>query len=147
MLQIEVTESSAVLDIDLAGTQLHELQAAGVHVHLDDFGTGYSSLAMLRRLPVTTLKIDQSIIGRIDSDEADAELVSGVISAAHILGLTVVAEGVERASQLERLRTLGCDSVQGYLIGRPRPADDIDDRSAAFPAPRQPPAANELATR
>jgi diguanylate cyclase (GGDEF)-like protein len=126
LLQIEVTESSAVLDIDLAGQQLHELQTAGVLVHLDDFGTGYSSLAMLRRLPVSTLKIDQSIVGRIDSDEADAELVSGVISAAHILGLTVIAEGVERPSQLERLRALGCDSVQGYLIGRPQPAPELD---------------------
>ncbi|WGL51229.1 EAL domain-containing protein [Nocardioides sp. BP30] len=136
LLQIEVTESSAVLDIDLASQQLHELQAAGVRVHLDDFGTGYSSLAMLRRLPVSTLKIDQSIVGRIDSDRADAELVSGVISAAHILGLTVIAEGVERPSQLERLRTLGCDSVQGYLIGRPQPALELDDPQAFIPAPR-----------
>jgi diguanylate cyclase (GGDEF)-like protein len=136
LLQIEVTESSAVMDIDLASQQLHELQTAGVLVHLDDFGTGYSSLAMLRRLPVSTLKIDQSIVGRIDSDEADAELVSGVISAAHILGLTVIAEGVERPSQLERLRVLGCDSVQGYLIGRPQPALDLDDLPPNVPAQR-----------
>ncbi|WP_017935523.1 putative bifunctional diguanylate cyclase/phosphodiesterase [Nocardioides sp. Iso805N] len=136
LLQIEVTESSAVLDIDQASEQLHELQAAGVLVHLDDFGTGYSSLAMLRRLPVSTLKIDQSIVGRIDSDQADAELISGVISAAHILGLTVIAEGVERPSQLERLRSLGCDSVQGYLIGRPQPALELDDPRSMMPAQR-----------
>lgn len=125
-----------MLDIDQASEQLHELQAAGVLVHLDDFGTGYSSLAMLRRLPVSTLKIDQSIVGRIDSDQADAELISGVISAAHILGLTVIAEGVERPSQLERLRSLGCDSVQGYLIGRPQPALELDESQSRMAAQR-----------
>ena len=121
LLQVEVTESSAVIDVALAVQQLSELQEAGVLVHLDDFGTGYSSLAMLRRLPVSTLKIDQSIVGRIDSDEADAQLLSGVINAAHTMGLTVIAEGVERTSQLDRLRALGCDIAQGYLISRPRP--------------------------
>jgi len=125
LLQVEVTESRAVLDEGLASAELRALEAAGVTVHLDDFGTGYSSLAMLRRLPVSTLKIDQSIVERIDSDQADAELIAGVISAAHILGLSVIAEGVERRTQLERLRTLDCDIVQGYLIGRPESAADV----------------------
>ncbi len=125
LLQVEVTESRAVLDEGLANAELRELEAAGVTVHLDDFGTGYSSLAMLRRLPVSTLKIDQSIVERIDSDQADAELIAGVINAAHILGLSVIAEGVERRTQLERLRTLDCDIVQGYLIGRPESAADV----------------------
>jgi diguanylate cyclase (GGDEF)-like protein len=128
LLQIEVTESSAVIDMALAVEQLADLQAAGVVVHLDDFGTGYSSLAMLRRLPVSTLKIDQSIVGRIDSDEADAQLLSGVIGAAHTLGLTVVAEGVERDAQLTRLRALGCDVAQGYLISRPMPPAELVGR-------------------
>jgi diguanylate cyclase (GGDEF)-like protein len=125
LLQVEVTESSAVSDVGLAVEQLNDLQAAGVLVHLDDFGTGYSSLARLRRLPVSTLKIDQSIVGRIDSDEADAQLLSGVINAAHTMGLTVVAEGVERQAQIDRLHELGCDIAQGYLISRPQPAREL----------------------
>ena len=136
LLQVEVTESRAVLDEALASVQLQALQAAGVLVHLDDFGTGYSSLAMLRRLPVSTLKIDQSIVERIDSDQADAELVAGVINAAHILQMSVVAEGVEREAQLERLRELGCDIVQGYLIGRPQPSADLRAAPAVASAPR-----------
>lgn len=121
LLQIEVTESCAVSDLEHARRQLTALQDAGVHVHLDDFGTGYSSLAMLRHLPVTTLKVDQSIVARIDAHPADAQLLAGVIGAAHTLGMRVVAEGVERESQLDRLRELGCDSAQGYLICRPAP--------------------------
>ena len=121
LIQVEVTESTAVADLEHARRQLTALQDAGVHVHLDDFGTGYSSLAMLRHLPVSTLKVDQSIIGRIDAHPADAQLLAGVIAAAHTLGMRVVAEGVERQSQLDRLRELGCDSAQGYLICRPAP--------------------------
>lgn len=134
LLQIEVTESSAIGDVPLALEQLADLRTAGVRVHLDDFGTGYSSLAQLRNLPLDALKIDQSITGRIDSDEADAMLLAGVIGAAHILGLTVIAEGVERDTQFARLSELGCDVVQGYLIGRPSPAGDLPRLSAGpFP--------------
>ncbi|WP_146251987.1 putative bifunctional diguanylate cyclase/phosphodiesterase [Xylanimonas oleitrophica] len=126
LLQVEVTETAAIADLPLAIEQLHRLQEAGVSVHLDDFGVGYSSLGRMRSLPVSTLKIDQSIVSRIDSDEADAQLLSGVIKAAHTMGLTVVAEGVERTSQLDRLRELGCDVAQGYLISRPRPAGELE---------------------
>ena len=84
-------------------------------MHLDEFGIGYSSLAILRHLPVTTLKVDQSIIGRIDAHPADAQLLAGVIGAAHTLGMRVVAEGVEREGQLTRLREPGAHSAQGYL--------------------------------
>ncbi|MFP3713063.1 putative bifunctional diguanylate cyclase/phosphodiesterase [Puerhibacterium sp. TATVAM-FAB25] len=131
LLQVEVTETAAIADLPLAVEQLQRLQAAGVAVHLDDFGVGYSSLGRLRSLPVSTLKIDQSIVARLDSDEADAQLLSGVIGAAHTIGLTVVAEGVERAAQLERLRELGCDAAQGYLISRPRPAPDLEQAAAS----------------
>jgi diguanylate cyclase (GGDEF)-like protein len=134
LLQIEVTESSAIGDMPLAVEQLSDLRTAGVRVHLDDFGTGYSSLARLRNLPLDALKIDQSITGRVDSDEADALLLAGVIGAAHILGLTVIAEGVERDLQFARLSELGCDVVQGYLIGRPSPAADLPELAAGpFP--------------
>ncbi|WP_344003033.1 putative bifunctional diguanylate cyclase/phosphodiesterase [Microbacterium paludicola] len=134
LLQIEVTESRAIGDAPFALEQLADLRTAGVRVHLDDFGTGYSSLARLRHLPLDALKIDQSITGRIDSDEADAMLLAGVIGAAHLLGLTVIAEGVERDTQFTRLSELGCDVVQGYLIGRPSPAGDVPRMSAGpFP--------------
>jgi EAL domain-containing protein (putative c-di-GMP-specific phosphodiesterase class I) len=124
-LEIEVTETSAVADLPLARRHLGLLREAGVRVHLDDFGTGYSSFAMLRQLPVSTVKIDRSIVDGIDSSVADAQLLAGVINAAHSLGLRVVAEGVERPEQLDRLRDLGCDSAQGFLICRPRRAGEL----------------------
>jgi diguanylate cyclase (GGDEF)-like protein len=136
LLQVEVTESCAVADLEHARRQLTALQDAGVHVHLDDFGTGYSSLAMLRHLPVTTLKVDQSIVARIDAHPADAQLLAGVIGAAHTLGMRVVAEGVERETQLERLRELGCDSAQGYLICRPAPPAQLLAPGSPRPAVR-----------
>lgn len=125
LLHVEITETTAMADLDLARRQLDALRAAGVQVHLDDFGTGYSSLSRLRQLPVSTLKIDQSIVGRVDTDPADAQLLAGIVNAAHTIGLTVVAEGVERETQLTELHRLGCDAVQGYLIGRPQPAREV----------------------
>ena len=96
-----------------------------MQIDLDDFGTGYSSLAMLHRLPLSAVKIDKAFIDNIDSSPADALMVRGVIDAVHALGLTVVAEGVEREEQLALLRELGCDTAQGFLISRPVPAGDL----------------------
>lgn len=136
LLQIEITESVVIDDLSLAVQQLTDLRLAGVAVHLDDFGAGHSSLARLRALPLYAIKIDRHIVARVDTDAADAHLLAGVISAAHTLGLRVIAEGVERQSQLERLEELGCDAAQGYLIGRPAPAsllpaDPVGDESAS----------------
>jgi len=125
LLRIEITEGAAILDLPGAIRQLDALQVAGVQIDLDDFGTGYSSLAMLHRLPLSAVKIDKAFIDNIDSSAADAMMVRGVIDVVHALGLTVVAEGVERSEQLALLRELGCDTVQGYLISRPVPADDL----------------------
>ncbi|WP_146906075.1 putative bifunctional diguanylate cyclase/phosphodiesterase [Cellulomonas aerilata] len=124
-LQVEVTETATMVNVAAATEQLSALRSAGVQVHLDDFGTGYSSLSMLRRLPLSALKIDQGLVARIDTDPASALLLAGVIGAAHAMGITVVAEGVERHEQMEHLRTLGCDYVQGYLIARPASARDL----------------------
>lgn len=121
-LRIEVTESSAVADLPTVIGQLARLRDAGFAVDLDDFGTGWSSLAVLRNLPLSSVKIDKHFVDKIEFSQADEYLVRGVIQTAHALGLAVTAEGVERASQLRRLSLLGCDSVQGYLTGRPVPA-------------------------
>ena len=137
LLNIEITETAAVADFRSAAKQLQELIDAGIGVALDDYGTAYSSLAMLRDLPLTGLKLDKSFIDTIDSDPTSAILVSGVIAPARALGLTTTAEGVERQTQLEVLKELGCDTAQGYLISRPLPADQLDTALRA----RQPDAA------
>lgn len=119
LLRVEITEGSAITDLARAIDQLNQLRDAGINADLDDFGTGYSSLAMLRHLPLAAVKIDKAFIDHIDTAPADALLVRGVIDAAHALGLTVTAEGVERHAQLQRLHELGCDTAQGFLISRP----------------------------
>ncbi|TFD53967.1 EAL domain-containing protein [Cryobacterium frigoriphilum] len=119
LIQVEITESSAIADMPRAIDQLNQLRAAGIGIALDDYGTGHSSLAMLRALPLNVLKIDKSFVDDIDTSTSDALLVGGLISTAHALGLTVTAEGIERMAQLTILRDLGCDTVQGFLIARP----------------------------
>lgn len=98
---------------------------------IDDFGTGYSSLQLLKRLPVDTLKIDQSFIRDIIDDSEDALIVKSAISLGQGLGVRVVAEGVEHHEQLGLLNELGCDEVQGFLLGRPAPAQEINTRLVA----------------
>jgi EAL domain-containing protein (putative c-di-GMP-specific phosphodiesterase class I) len=97
----------------------------GVRLAIDDFGTGHSSLAHLKRLPVHELKIDKSFVAGMVKDASDAVIVRSTIDLAHNMGLAVVAEGVEDEPTLERLRALGCDMVQGYLLSRPLAADDV----------------------
>lgn len=125
LIQVEITEGAAITDLPRAIGQLRRLRDAGIGIALDDYGTGYSSLAMLRDLPLTTVKIDKTFIDNIDVSPSDALLVGGVIDTAHALGLKVTAEGVERPRQLQLLRDLGCDTAQGYLISRPVAPDDL----------------------
>ncbi|MDJ0378632.1 bifunctional diguanylate cyclase/phosphodiesterase [Cryobacterium sp. PH31-L1] len=125
LIQVEITEGAAITDLPRAIGQLEQLRGAGISIALDDYGTGFSSLALLRSLPLTTVKIDKTFIDHIDSSHADALLVGGVIDTAHGLGLTVTAEGVERPCQLQLLRDLRCDAVQGFLISRPLAPDDL----------------------
>ena len=96
---------------------------------IDDFGTGYSNLASLRRYPVDILKIDRSIVADLPTDEHAKALASGIVGLAHALGMKVVAEGVETEAQRDFLATLGCDSAQGYFIGKPV---DADSASAGY---------------
>ena len=118
---MEVTESVVMADILESTTKLEAVRALGVGVAIDDFGTGYSSLAYLARLPVETLKIDRSFVSTMSDDATSRTLVQTIISLAHSLRLTVVAEGVETEVQAKMLGELGCHQVQGYLTGKPLP--------------------------
>lgn len=118
LLELEITESMA-MDIDNALPLLHELNKLGLRISVDDFGTGYSSLNYLRKLPIHQLKIDQSFVKDITTNEADEAIVSTVITLAHNLRLRVIAEGVETKEQVTRLNRLGCDEAQGYYFHRP----------------------------
>jgi EAL domain-containing protein (putative c-di-GMP-specific phosphodiesterase class I) len=125
LLCLEVTESAVMDDVDHTGEVLAQLRGLGVALSIDDFGTGYSSLSYLKQFPVDALKIDRSFVDGLGSDSEDTQIVTAVVHLAHALGLTVVAEGVETVPQLEVLRGLGCERVQGYLIARPQPAGDL----------------------
>jgi diguanylate cyclase (GGDEF)-like protein len=117
---LEITES-VLMDADTIGPRLHELRALGLKLAIDDFGTGYSSLSYLTRLPVDIVKIDRSFVERLGGPPGDEVLVRAVVQLARSLGLRSVGEGVETMLQMERLQTLGCDSAQGFLFGRPQP--------------------------
>jgi diguanylate cyclase (GGDEF)-like protein/PAS domain S-box-containing protein len=125
-LALEITESVLMEEAHAPVTVLASLREYGLRLMLDDFGTGYSSLGYLKRFPLDVLKIDRSFIAGLGRDEEDSAIVAAIVQMARTLGLTVVAEGVERPEQLERLRELDCDRVQGRLIAEPMPAADVD---------------------
>jgi diguanylate cyclase (GGDEF)-like protein len=125
-VDLEITETGLLQDVDGASRKLRELRAAGLRIALDDFGTGYSSLGLLSKLPVDLVKIDRSFITGLPEDKASVTLVSSVIGLASAFGLKVVAEGVETDGQLEMLKKLHCDHSQGYLHSRPVPADQLE---------------------
>ncbi len=122
-LELEITESALMQDIDQAEALLHILKQSGVGIALDDFGTGYSSLSYLKRFPVDKLKLDYSFVSDITSNSDSAGIARAVLAMAHSLKLGVIAEGVETESQLAYLRRQGYDEIQGYLVSRPVPAD------------------------
>ena len=122
-LCLEVTESVLMGDADAAAGILRQLAATGVKLSIDDFGTGYSSLAYLKQFPLHELKIDRSFVTGLGDDSNDTAIVAATVAMAHALRLSVVAEGVETTDQLERLRVLGCQDVQGFFISPPHPAE------------------------
>ena len=130
-LELELTESVLVDDLEATLEKMARLQRPGMRFALDDFGTGYSSLAYLKRLPIDVLKIDRSFIMDIDAPEQSGQgkrpavLIDAIVAMAHKLGLRVLAEGVETDAHRERLRRSGCDLFQGYLFSRPLPEAEL----------------------
>jgi len=128
LLDLELTESIVLGDIDNAIQEMARLRERGVRISVDDFGTGYSSLGYLPKLPVDILKIDRCFVRQIGENDAAVPLIRGMISLAHSIGKRVIVEGIETSAQLEILRDLGCDEVQGFLLGRPARLTRQDER-------------------
>jgi PAS domain S-box-containing protein/diguanylate cyclase (GGDEF)-like protein len=118
---LEITETVLMSDLDVSVRALESLRELGVRLIADDFGTGYSSLSYLKHLPLHTLKIDRSFVAGLPHDLHDTAIVTATINLAHAIGLTTIAEGIETKTQLDCLTELGCDAVQGFLLGRPAP--------------------------
>ena len=125
-LDLEITESSVMRNIEESVRQLSKLRALGISISIDDFGTGYSSLSYLQRLPVDTLKIDQAFVREIDESDSLPPLIQAIIALGRGLRLSVLAEGVETTRQLTLLKEAGCDLAQGFLLGKPVPVEEAD---------------------
>ncbi|HEY4452531.1 MAG TPA: EAL domain-containing protein [Solirubrobacteraceae bacterium] len=128
-LTIELTESTMLSSKEHVASNLARLRGLGVSIAIDDFGTGYSSLSYLRAVPATTLKIDRSFVRDLDEVGTAPAIIGAIITMGHALGLSIVAEGVERREQLELLSLLGCDTAQGFLLARPVPAAQLPHRA------------------
>ncbi len=122
-LVLDITETALVGDVGPIGVTMRRVRELGVHLALDDFGTGYSSLLNLRALPIDRLKVDRSFVSGLGSSGQDTTIMTTVVDLAHKLGLRVVAEGVETEAELHAVEAMGCDEAQGFLLGRPGPAD------------------------
>lgn len=126
-VEIEITESVLIEDLEGVISKINTMRAYGIKVSLDDFGTGFSSLAYLKDLPIDTLKIDKSFIDGIATDSSTAIITSSVINMVKQLGVETVAEGVENKEQFEYLKKMNCDNIQGYLLGRPMSEEDVEE--------------------
>jgi diguanylate cyclase (GGDEF)-like protein/PAS domain S-box-containing protein len=145
LLELEITESTAMRNAEATGTTLRNLKALGVRIAIDDFGTGYSSLSYLKRFPIDSLKIDRSFVTELPGNQDDATIAQAIITMAHALRLKVIAEGVETEAQLEFLTANGCDEIQGYYFSRPLPAEQCthllrDKRKLPLPRAEERPA-------
>ncbi len=125
MLELELTERVIMRDVEETRTKLQALKSIGVKISVDDFGTGYSSMSYLKRFPLDTLKIDRSFVKDLENDPNDESIIKAIVAMSKGLGLTTIAEGVENEQQRELLSRIGCDLMQGYLISRPVPAEQV----------------------
>ncbi len=134
-LKLEITESVVMDDVESAIAVLKQMKALNVKLGIDDFGTGYSSLSYLSRFPTDTLKVDKSFVGRmeLESEGENVAIVRTIVALAHALGMDVIAEGVETAAQLSRLRAIGCEYGQGYFFAKPLPSEDATALMASEP--------------
>jgi EAL domain-containing protein (putative c-di-GMP-specific phosphodiesterase class I) len=137
LLCVEITENTVMADPDLAIEVLHRIRRLGVTTSIDDFGTGYSSMSVLSELPTDALKIDRAFVMESASRRTSRSVVEAIISIAHLLGKSTVAEGVETSDQVRTLRELGCDFAQGYFFAKPVSAEQLPDVIARVPAWRQ----------
>jgi diguanylate cyclase (GGDEF)-like protein/PAS domain S-box-containing protein len=135
LVQIEITERSALTDLETTCAQLHELRSIGVRVAIDDFGTGYSSLSYLKQLPIDVLKLDKSFVDGLEGAPSDLAIVQAIVTMGHALGVRVTAEGVEGVEQAIQLRDLGCDSAMGWLWSQALPPEQLAPCAAAGFAP------------
>jgi EAL domain-containing protein (putative c-di-GMP-specific phosphodiesterase class I) len=126
-LELEITESILMQSNDSCVRMLHQLRALGVRIAMDDFGTGYSSLSYLRSFPFDRIKIDRSFVREMTHDRESAAIVRAIVQLGATLGIATIAEGVETREQLDAVRAQGCNEVQGYFFGRPRPPAEIVD--------------------
>jgi EAL domain-containing protein (putative c-di-GMP-specific phosphodiesterase class I) len=124
-IELEVTETAAIMDSKDVSDVLSRLRGRGITIALDDYGTHYSSLTYLQRLPIDTIKIDQSFVKEVPTSDSDSAIIRSVIALGHDLGKSIVAEGIERADQLAWLRDTACDIGQGFLFARPMPPNEI----------------------
>jgi EAL domain-containing protein (putative c-di-GMP-specific phosphodiesterase class I) len=141
-LELEVTEGVLIDDFSRAVSILRRLKSLGVRIAMDDFGTAYSSLSYLQSFPFDKIKIDQAFISNVERNRQSAAIARAVIALARVLGLPVLAEGVETKEQLAFLAREGCDEVQGYLIGRPRPIAEYAALVGRRPRARKKPPAS-----
>ncbi len=126
LLELEITESIMIESADKALKRISELCEMGINIAIDDFGTGYSSLSYLNKFPANLLKIDKSFIDKMNESDSSKQYVAAIISIGHIMGFKVISEGVEKDSQLQALKDIGCDLIQGYIWGKPMPAEQAE---------------------
>lgn len=131
-IELEITETMFIDDMDLVIKKLHDLREYGIKISLDDFGTGYSSLSYLKKLPIDTLKIDKSFIDTVIHDNSTRVITESIVGMVKKLGCETVAEGVESAEQLEYLRQIECDNIQGFLLGKPMPAGKLEELISGY---------------
>lgn len=142
MLELEITEGALMMDVERTIDELRRLSKLNIVISIDDFGTGYSSLQYLHQLPISLIKIDQSFVRRLPSDQGAAYILEAAVMLAHNMGIKAIAEGVENKEVYEFLNNIGCDMAQGYMISRPLPVEDFNKWYAAcngqFPIPNHP---------